>query len=186
MAAADASVSDPRQRTVVLGQVVGAHGLRGEVRVRFFGDDPGQILEMDEVSLGADSEGACDRTLRVRAARPGRQREARLSLEGVDDRDAAEALGGLFLKVDADDLDTLPEGEHYWFELIGCRVESRDGKSIGTVREILETGAHDVLVIDGDDGCQRMVPTTDEILEEVDIEGRRIVIEVIPGLLDPV
>jgi 16S rRNA processing protein RimM len=185
VAAAGASMSEPRGRTIVLGRVAGAHALDGEIRVQFFGDGPEQILGMHEVNLGADPEGGSARTRRVRSARPGRSGEVRLVLEDVDDRYAAEALGGLYVTMDAGQLETLPEGEHYWFELIGCRVEGKDGAGIGTVREIWETGAHDVLVIDADDGSQKLVPTADEIVEEVDIEGRRIVIEVIPGLLDP-
>ncbi len=186
MAAPDAVVSDPSGRSVVLGRVVGAHGLDGEIRVQFFGDGPEQILGMEEITLGADPEGGSGRTRKVLAARAGKPGETRLSLAGVEDRDQAAALSGLFVTADAAELEALPEGEHYWFELIGCRVESTTGEAIGTVREIWETGAHDVLVIDGEDGRQRLVPTADEILEEVDSEGRRIVIEVIPGLLDPV
>jgi 16S rRNA processing protein RimM len=109
----------------------------------------------------------------------------RLRLRGVADRDAAEALRGLLVLAERELLPPLAEGEHYWFELIGCRVETTAGEPIGSVREIWETGAHDVLVVEAEDGTRRLVPAAQELLKEVDIEGRRVVVEPIPGLLDP-
>jgi len=85
---------------------------------------------------------------------------------------------------DTSGLEALPEGEYYWHELIGCRVESAAGESIGIVREIWETGAHDLLVIERVEGGRALVPTAREIMREVDVEMRRIVIDAIPGLLD--
>ncbi len=82
-------------------------------------------------------------------------------------------------------LETLPPGEHYWFELVGCRVEATSSGEIGTVKEIWETGAHDVLVIERPDGRQVLLPAVREFLREIDVAGRRLVIDEIPGLLDP-
>ena len=82
-------------------------------------------------------------------------------------------------------LPALPEGEWYWYQVVGCRVESHDGRAIGVVRELWETGAHDVLVVEGDDGRRRLLPAARELIREVDVAGRRIVVEVIEGLLDP-
>jgi 16S rRNA processing protein RimM len=65
-------------------------------------------------------------------------------------------------------------------------VEARDGEPIGTVKEIWETGAHDVLVVEGPDGRRVLLPAVGEFLREIDVAGRRLVIEAIPGLLDPV
>ena len=81
-------------------------------------------------------------------------------------------------------LERLPEGEYYEYQLVGCRVEGEDGQAIGTVREVWSTGASDVLVVESEEGEQRLIPTGGDFLREVDLEGRRIVIEVIPGLLD--
>jgi 16S rRNA processing protein RimM len=181
----DAPRNQAPQR-VALGRVVGAHALAGEVRVRWLGDGPEHLLDATALWLGADPDGAGGRAVSVAGARSGRPGELLLRLEGVADRDAAEALRGLYLTADAQVLPPLPEGEHYWFELVGCRVEDTHGEPLGTVTEIWETGAHDVLVIEGTDGRRRLVPTAEDLLKEVDSDGRRIVIEVIPGLLDPV
>lgn len=60
-----------------------------------------------------------------------------------------------------------------------------DGEEVGTVRELWETGAHDVLVVEGDDGRDRLVPTARALLREIDPAAGRIVVEDVPGLLDP-
>lgn len=131
------------------------------------------------------AEGAADPPVAVRGAEPGRPGEARLRLDGVTDREEARALEGLWVLGEAAELEPLPEGEWYWYEIVGCRVEGHDGTAIGSVREIWETGAHDVLVVEGEDGRIRLLPAAEALLKEVDIRERRIVVEVIPGLLDP-
>jgi 16S rRNA processing protein RimM len=103
----------------------------------------------------------------------------------VGDREAAQALRGLWVSADRRALQPLPAGEYYWCELVGCRVEDQAGRPIGTVREIWETGAHDVLVVEGEDGRRRLLPAAEAFLKEVDVAGRRIAIDVIEGLLDP-
>jgi 16S rRNA processing protein RimM len=177
---------DASSRAVVLGRVVGAHARGGEVRVRWLGDGPEHLLAVDRVRLGA-ADGAEDaRSYAVLEAGAGRSGEVRLRLAGVEDRESAEALVGLHVLGGPAQLPALGEGEYYWFEWIGCRVEDAHGAPLGTVVEIWETGAHDVLVVEGADGRRRLLPAAAELLKEVDIEGRRIAIEVIPGLLDPV
>ena len=78
-------------------------------------------------------------------------------------RDAAEALRGATLRVRADDLPRLPPGEFYAYELVGCEVFAADGRAIGTVRSILETGGRDLLVIEAANGDQ-LVPAAEPSL----------------------
>ncbi|MDH4017750.1 MAG: ribosome maturation factor RimM [Actinomycetota bacterium] len=176
------AASDER---VLLGRVVGAHALRGEVRVRFFGDGPGQLLNAERVFLGADDTRAdrarpCD----VERTGTGRAGEVRLKLEGVDDRSAAEALKGQAVFGLRAELPVLGDDEFYWHELVGFDVVSEEGEAIGRVRELWETGAHDVLVVDDADGRQILLPTAREIMTRIDRDTRRIEIKLLPGLLD--
>jgi 16S rRNA processing protein RimM len=159
------------------------------VRVRYFGDGPENILGVPRLFLaeperGIESQAAEEFEVEVGAA--GRRGEVRLSLRGVADRGAAERLKGRLVAGEVEHLTPLPEGEFYWYELIGCRVQSAEGRAIGTVKEIWETGAHDVLVVEGEDGRRRLVPTARALMKEVDVEAGRIVVEDLPGLLDPV
>jgi 16S rRNA processing protein RimM len=175
-------VSESAPGRVVLGRVVGAHALRGEVRVRYFGDGPENLLGIDSVWIAAGSEQA--QRYAVERSGTGRTGEVRLLLAGVRGRDAAEAMRGQLVLGDASELEPLAEGEFYWHELIGCRVESADAEIVGQVCEIWETGGHDLLVIERPEGGRVLVPTAREIMLEVDLTGRRIVIDAIPGLLD--
>ena len=169
---------------VVLGRAVGAHGLRGELRVRIFGDGPENLARHRDIWLADSEDDPKPRRFVVNQVGSGRAREARLALQGVEDRDAAQELKGLLVLGRAETLEPLPEGEYYWHELVGCRVESREGRIVGTVREIWETGAHDVLVVEAEDGQQHLISTARELVPEIDPEARRIVVDLLPGLIE--
>lgn len=171
---------------VVLGRIVGAHGLKGQVRVRYLGDGPASLMSAPEVWLGESEHQTGLRRFEVKGSGTGRRGEVRLKLDGVADRDAAQQLRGLLVLGDAARLEPLPEGEFYWHQLVGCRVEERAGRLIGTVVEIWETGAHDVLVVESEQGERHLLPTARELMPEIDLEAKRIVVEPIPGLFEPI
>ncbi len=106
-----------------------------------------------------------------------------MTLAGVESREAAELLRGKLVVVEAAQLSELPEGEYYSYQLVGCRVESEDGRDIGTVREVWSTGAPDVLVVEDEAGVRHLIPAAESLLREIDIDRQRIVIEILPGLL---
>jgi len=177
--------SEPR---VVLGRVVGAHGIRGEVRVRWFGDGPENLLGARQLEL-ADARGSGDPAplgYESEGGRRGRAGEVRLALRGVAGRDAAERLRGRLVVIRASALPAPREGEVYGYQLVGCRVELPSGQPVGCVREIWDTPAHDVLVVVGADGRDRLIPAVPGITRHVDVAARRIVVEDLPGLFDPV
>jgi 16S rRNA processing protein RimM len=174
---------EPAER-IALGRVVGAHGMGGQLRVRYFGGAPDNLMRLEDVLL-AESEDAADaERFEVIRAAPGRREEVRMTLSGVSDRESAERLRGKLVVVEAAQLEALPEGEYYSYQLIGCRVEGADGQSIGTVREVWATGAVDVLVVEDENGVRHLIPAAESQLRMVDLEMRRIVIEILPGLLD--
>ena len=176
-------VNTPRR--VASGCIVGVHGLGGSVRVRVFGDGSDPLLAAKQVTLGAGVEDPNIVVMEVVSTAPGRSDEVRMTLAGIEDREAASKLRGQLVLVELDELERLEEGEYYEFQLVGCRVEGEDGKAIGTVREVWPTGASDVLIVDNGEGGQHLIPTGGDFLKEVDLRERRIVISVIPGLLDP-
>jgi 16S rRNA processing protein RimM len=108
---------------------------------------------------------------------------ALVKLAGVDDRDEAGRYGGALLGVSREDVKPPGEDEYYHFDLIGCRVVDETGTGIGTVREVLRMPASDVLVVTGG-GRDMLIPTVKQFVKRVDIEGRLITIERMPGLLD--
>lgn len=158
--------------------MLGAHGLRGRVRVRLFGDASEALAAGARLTLSG--EAAAEHVLV--ALEPGRRDEWRATLEGVRDRDQAEALRGCRLWLDPAQLPELPEGEYYAFQLVGCELVDEDGAAIGRVGAIWETGASDLLVVEAAGGAERLVPAA--LLRRVDLEARRAVVELVPGLLE--
>jgi 16S rRNA processing protein RimM len=171
---------------VILGEIAGAHGIAGEVRVRALVDRT-LLLGLKRFALsrsGPDDPQASE--VENLGGTTGRAGEVRLALGGVADRDAAEALRGTLVLANVADLPPPPAGSHYWFELIGCTVETAAGERVGTVSGLRETGApHDVLEVAGDDGKLRLIPMVGALLTRVDVAGGRIVLADVAGLADP-
>jgi 16S rRNA processing protein RimM len=102
-----------------------------------------------------------------------------VQLDGVDDRTAAEALKGLDVAVNRAEFPETDEDEYYWDDLIGLDVVNTEGVSLGKVAGLLETGAHDVLrvVDEREELRERLIPFVDAYVREVDMEGKRILVE---------
>lgn len=151
---------------IEIGVVARAHGIRGEVRVHLHNPGSTALDRADTVYLG-------DRVFAIARARPVAGAYL-LALEGIADRDAAEALRGRPVSVARGDLE-LDEDEVLLSDLVGCQVELADGRPWGVVRA-LELGPQDRLVIrDGE--VERQLPVVDAFVLEIDVEGRRIVVD---------
>jgi 16S rRNA processing protein RimM len=174
------------QQRIVLGEIMGPHGLKGEVRVRILGDGPEPLLNAEALWFGRNATDPEARRYGVHGCGPGRKGEVRLRIDGITDREAIGGLIGMVATLPATSLPALPEGEFYGYQLIGCRVESETGEQVGCVREIWDTGAHDVLVVEDEDGVRRLIPTAAELMKEVDLAASRIIVADLPGLLEPV
>lgn len=164
-------------RRVSLGRVVGPHGVRGWVKVESWTRPRENILGFACWHLAGAAE---ERAYRVLDGRhPGKALAARL--EGVDDRDAALALAGLEIRVRRDALPPAEEGEYYWWDLEGLRVETPNGVTLGVVDHLVETGANDVLVVRGE--RERLIPfVPGEVVIDVDLEAGRLRVDWDPEL----
>ncbi len=169
---------------VVIGKALGSHGTRGEVRVRWMGDGPGNLIRAPRIALGENGEDPALRWYEVNEVASGRGGEVRVELGGIETREEAAALAGKLVLGDPAHLEPLPPGEHYWYEWIGCVVFASDGRELGMVKEIWAAGSHDVLVVEDQAGRELLLPAAGALLREVDVANRRIVIEVPAGLLD--
>jgi len=176
------SAAEPPAR-LLAGRVAGAHGLRGRLRIRCDEGGAEGLLAAGHLFLGVHEREA--RRHEVRQARPGRRGEVCVELGEIADRSAAEALRGAGVWIEPVQLAVLPAGEYWAFQLIGCEVEDGAGRSIGRVREIRGTGAQDILVVVGAGGAEHLIPAVQEWWREVDLARRRIVVELPPGLLEP-
>lgn len=165
---------------VVVGRVARAHGNRGEVIVNPETDFP-DIRFRTGSELQVRRGDAID-TLKVAGVRSHQGRPV-VVFEGVSTMDAAEALAGAELRIDAEAMRPLAAGEFYRHELVGCRVETTDGRKLGDVRRVEEGPGVDRLVVSGARG-EILVPLARDICVTIDAASRRIVIAPPDGLLE--
>jgi 16S rRNA processing protein RimM len=113
--------------------------------------------------------------------RPEGQSYFSLKLEGIEDRNAADALRGLTISVPYDSLETLPEDEYYWEDLIGLAVVTEDGKPLGKIESIFPTGSNDVYVC-REEGREILLPAIAEVIRSVDIRAGTVVVRLLKGM----
>src|SRR6266850_3575413 len=157
----------------VVGRVARAHGLRGQVIVNLETDFP-EARFQPGAELFIERGGAVT-ALRLTTVRFHRDRPV-IGIEGVMTVDDAETLAGSELRVPADQLAPVPAGSFYRHDLVGCRVETRDGRAVGTVSGVEGTMAGSRLVIDGARG-EILIPLADDICPTIDVDAKRIVVE---------
>jgi 16S rRNA processing protein RimM len=107
----------------------------------------------------------------------------KIELAGVADANAAEALKGGVVMVPRASLPPPKPREFYYFQAIGCEVFLTDHTRLGTIAEVFSNGAHDVMVVRGEQR-EILVPVIEDIVKSIDLEARRVVIESVPGLLE--
>ena len=154
------------EKRVALAAVAGAHGVKGEVRLKLFSDSVASLAQHAKVYVG----GVEHRLLGVRDG--GKTAIARF--EGIADRSAVEALRGQLIEVDRADLPPLDEGEYYHADLVGLPCVDRDGQSLGAVLSVENFGAGDLLEVELTNGKRSLVPFRDGI---ADLEDGRILID---------
>ena len=164
-----------RAETVCLGRIVGAHGVRGIVRIRSHTANPDDLT-----AYGALSDEAGTRRFAVTVT--GRVKGLVLArVDGVDDRDAAEALRGTELHVPRAALPPTEGEEYYHVDLLGLRAETEDGTALGQVSAVHDHGAGPIVEIQPPDGPSTLVPFTREHVPAVDVEGGRMIVAALEG-----
>ena len=159
---------------ICVGHILGAQGLKGWVRV-FSDTSPRDNIV--NYSPWVIEQG--DELLTVGVSGRSRGRNVLARLDGCEDRNQAEALTGCRILIDPKQLPRLQEGDYYWSDLIGLKVESLQGEALGVVASILETGADDVLVLSAE--RERLIPfVIGDIVHEVDVERQRMVVDWLP------
>jgi 16S rRNA processing protein RimM len=165
---------------VAIGKVVRVHGLRGDVRVRSLSDVPDRFATLTQVTV--EGPDGVRRPLAVRAVRPIGT-DYLVSFEGIETPEAATPLVGSLLQIEEDQAAPLPDGQYYQHDLVGMDVRTEEGLPLGTLADILPTGANAVFVVRRADGREHLIPATKEVVRAVDVPGRQMTIRQVPGLL---
>jgi 16S rRNA processing protein RimM len=166
------------ERRVLMGLVLGAHGIKGAVRILSYAAEPADIASYGPLE---DESGGRKFSLAI----VGKARGAVLAaVEGIEDRDAATALKGTKLYVRRSALPAPAEGEFYWDDLVGLRAELKGGTALGEVTAVHDYGGGPSLEVRREAGTSVMVPFTGRVVPVVDLEAGRLVIDPPEGLLD--
>ncbi|HET7009226.1 MAG TPA: ribosome maturation factor RimM [Anaerolineales bacterium] len=167
-----------RPQHLVVGRVVRPHGVRGDLLVEPLSEVLDSIQPGGHVFLGDRRRGFPVVSLRRHA------RKYLLRIEGCNGRDEAESFRGEELRVRLEDAAPLPPGKFYRWQVIGLRVVTEDGRRLGTVRQILETGANDVYAVQGESGKEILLPAITSVIRKIDPETGEMRVRLMPGLLD--
>ncbi len=163
-----------KQDTLPIGKIAGVHGIKGEIKVRPYGDL--EVFAWDAVYItGKDSPYTVRRIRRHKGVYI-------VELEGVSTREDAGSLTGREVSAPKEDLPEPPEDEYYYFDLIGMDVWTDDGRLLGPIVNIIATGSNDVLEIKGPFG-EVLVPATKETILEVSVEKKKVTVHLLQGLL---
>jgi len=172
------SPPDAPAKRVCVGVIAGAHGVQGAVRVKSFTADPKDVARYGPVE---DEKGERRFSLRLAGSAKG---VVIARLEGIVDRNQAEALRGMRLYLPRAALPPTADEEYYHADLIGLEAALGDGTPLGQVRAIHDFGAGDTLEIERPAGPPAMVPFTRAIVPVVDLAAGRLVVDPPPGLID--
>ena len=152
--------SPATDKRVALAAVAGAHGVRGEVKLKLFGDSIDSLARQPSLTVGG-------KPLLLKDVRAG-NKTAIARFEGVASREAAEALRGSLVEIDREALPPLEAGEYYHADLIGLPCVDGDGQPIGIVAAIEDFGAGELLDIEKADGKRSLIPFRDGVADLVD------------------
>jgi 16S rRNA processing protein RimM len=158
------------EQRVLVGAVIGAHGIKGEAKVKTFTADPRAFGAYGPVAT------ATGRVLRIVSLRPLKDADVIVTFAGVSDRTSAENLKGAELYVPRSALPVPENGEFYHADLVGLSVEDDSGAEIGKVRGVQNFGAGDLIEIEDADGDLRFVPFTVDAVPVVDIAAKKMVV----------
>ena len=168
---------DPHAGWIAVGQIMGAFGQQGEVRVKPLGGSPSRFRDMKRVFLGEERVPAD--VLHRRAISPG----VVLRLSTITSREAAQEMFQTYLYVPESEAVKLPKGRYFVHQIVGLRVITIEGQELGTVREVVETGANDVYVV-REGQREVLVPALKEVIKKIDLDGGTMEVALPPGLLD--
>jgi 16S rRNA processing protein RimM len=162
-----------------IGRVVAPFGVRGELKVRSLTDIPDRFANLEAVHLGPEHS-----RHRIQAVRAYKGEMVVLKLTGIDDANGAASLRNCELTIPVSQLAELPPDSYYRHDILGLQVQTLDGRSIGTIEDILETGSNDVYVIRTSGGKQVLVPAIKDVIKQIDLTRQMMYIDPISGLLD--
>lgn len=169
----------PPQEYLLVGEIVAAFGIRGQLKVRSLTDNV-EHLRRKIKTLYVGSQRQAYRVKDLHEHKPGL---LIVALEGVTGRTEAENLRGSEVAILAEQALPLNTDEYFIHDLYGLEVLLESGERLGKVREVVQTGANDVLVVARENESDALIPVIRDVVIELDVPNKRVVVRPLPGLL---
>jgi len=164
---------------IEVGRLTKTHGLKGELKLHPFISDTSLLQSIHHARLEMEDG---PREVTIESLRGGGA-SLIIKFKHCDSIEQAGALKGHNLEIPRSDFPDLPEGEYYWFQILGLSVFDEEGNAYGAVTEIIETGSNDVYVVrDGD--REILLPMIDSVVKEIDLADRKLIFHRIEGLVE--
>lgn len=161
-----------------VGKIVNTHGVKGELKVMPTTDDPKRFEKLKSIFVER-------KTMTNYEIQSVRYHKAfvLLKLKGIEDMNAAELLKGSVLKIERKDSLPLKKDEYYIRDLFGLKVETEEGRYLGELVDIIETGSNDVYVVKKEDREKDLLlPAIKQVVKKVDLEGQTMIVHLLEGL----
>lgn len=169
-----------QNKLITIGEIINTQGHLGEVRLWPLTDFPERFSELREVYINKGGQVDIYHIDYVRY----HKKFVIIKFMEVPDMNGAESLKGALLQIEQKDLKPLPEDTFYIFELIGMVVYSTEGDNLGTITNVIQTGSNDVYVVKPPAGKDILIPALKQIVKEIDVKEKKMIVELLPGLLD--
>lgn len=163
-----------------IGVITSTHGIRGEVKVFPTTDDPKRFKKLKHCILDTGSQHI---EMEIESVKFFKQYVI-LKFKGYDNINDIEKYRKKDILVSRENAAKLKKNENFIVDLIGLNVVTDEGQNFGTVKDLLQTGANDVYVIDGNDGKEYLFPAIRQCILDVDLDKQRVLVHIMPGLLD--
>jgi 16S rRNA processing protein RimM len=163
---------------LAVGKVRRPHGVHGEVVAQIYTDYPESIAPKKAIFLGEKH------SMVVITSRRQHNEGLLLGFEGINSPEEAGRFRNQILYISTNGASELPEGGYYFHDLLDLKVEDEEGKLLGSLVEILETGANDVYVVKDADGRELLLPAIREVILKVDLNSKKMKVHLLPGLAE--
>lgn len=163
-----------------IGKIINTHGVKGEVKVIPFTDDPERYRKLEQVYLDRPSGLETYHIFGVKFFK----NTVIIKFKEINDMETAEALKETVIKIERKDAVKLPKNSYFVCDILGCEVIDENGRSLGILKDVLQTGANDVYVVRNENNREILIPAIKSVVERISLEDKKINVTLPKGLLD--
>lgn len=165
---------------ISIGRIVGTHGYKGTVKVESLTDFPERFKDLKSIKLRH-----ARKTVEMNVESCGQHKGLiMMKIQGIESKEEAQLYRNALLCVNEEEIYSLPEGCYYHFQLVGLAVYDMEKGYLGILKEVLETGANDVYVVESETYGEILIPAIKEVILEVDLTAEKMQVKLLDGLLD--